>query len=129
MLDKMKTRGPSTLRNQSTGGKRKTRKHRKKYKKKTRKNKNKNKKKTRKHKKRTKRGGMQMGEPVGNSTLKKIKQDGKFYVIKIGPSGQPIRDTNRYINENINFFSLNILPLLAASSPNCGDKKLVRFLF
>ena len=38
-----------------------------------------------------------MGEPVGNSTLKKIKQDGKFYVIKIGPSGQPIRDTNRYI--------------------------------
>ena len=97
MLDKMKTRGPSTLRNQSTGGKRKTRKHRKKYKKKTRKNKNKNKKKTRKHKKRTKRGGMQMGEPVGNSTLKKIKQDGKFYVIKIGPSGQPIRDTNRYI--------------------------------
>ena len=31
--------------------------------------------------------------------------------------------------ENIKLFSLIILPWLAASSPNCGDKKLVRFLF
>ena len=84
-------RGPSTLRKQSTGGRRKTRKYRKK---KTRKNRKKHKKKSRKHKKRTKRGGMKRTERVGNSILKKIKQDGKFYVIKIDPSGKPIRDTN-----------------------------------
>ena len=84
-------RGPSTLRKQSTGGRRKTRKYRKK---KTRKNRKKHKKKSRKHKKCTKRGGMKRTERVGNSILKKIKQDGKFYVIKIDPSGKPIRDTN-----------------------------------
>lgn len=87
-------RGPSTLRKQSRGGKRKTRKLRKK---KTRKNKKKHKKKSRKHKKRNKRGGMQRTERVGNSSLKKIKQDGKFYVIKIDSSGKPIRDTNGYV--------------------------------
>lgn len=84
-------RGPSTLKKQTRGGKRKTRKHRKK---KTRKNRKKHKKKSRKHKKRTKRGGMKRTERIGNSTLKKIKQDDKFYVIKIDPSGKPIRDTN-----------------------------------
>lgn len=94
MLQKMKKRGSSTLRiQQQTAGKRKTRKNKKK-KKKTRKNKKKHKKKSRKHKKRNKRGGMQRMERVGNSSLKKIKQDGNFYVIKIDPSGKPLRDTN-----------------------------------
>ena len=30
---------------------------------------------------------------------------------------------------NKSLFSLYIVPWLVASSPNCGDKKLVRFLF
>ena len=127
-------RGPSTLRNQSRGGKRKTRKYRKKHKKKTRKNKNKNKKKTRKHKKRTKRGGMQRRrrgrgeEPVGNSSLRRIIQDGNPYVIKIDQSGKPIRDTNGYIilydyKNAINYKRLIPKGIMKESNPQEGAGK------
>lgn len=121
-------RGPSTLRNQSIGGKRKTRKYRKKHKKKTRKNKNKNKKKTRKHKKRNKRGGMQRTERLGSFSLRRIIQDGNRYVIKIGPSGKPNRDTKGKIplynyKKAINNQRLQKEGIMKESNPQEGSGK------
>ena len=121
-------RGRSTLRNQSKGGKRKTRKYRKKHKKKTRKNKNKNKKKTRKHKKRNKRGGMQRTERLGSFSLRRIIQDGNRYVIKIGPSGKPNRDTKGKIplynyKKAINNQRLQKEGIMKESNPQEGSGK------
>ncbi len=67
-------------------------------------------------------------EPVGNSSLRRIIQDGNRYVIKIGPSGKPNRDTKGKIplynyKKAINNQRLQKEGIMKESNPQEGSGK------